>query len=561
MSPRKRVSSLSFVWRFTVVLCTVQIIWPKAHTTPRTGAQITQKSMTTSTTLSGTYSATKGELPSTIATDSVILSDVTKVDPQGSKLKIPNTKSTEKIALTEHSTLARLYTEGSKVNSQTTLLSVKTDENVRFVNSHFPAELSITENPNKVRFTNDANTSESSFSGDPNKEHSVAITSDSFRCSTTENGVDEQPKCNKSDLNPNVSREVTSLRTLNDDILTQVNDSESATVSQSIDYLSRLPNLCPHTNICEKYTQDTTCCRACSCAHDCGDSCCFRNGTKANYRGSKPDCLHVQRELPGKQLSNYRTYKIVRTCQIPEIALFGPLPVMRNNQPSDDSWKYKLSPVFSKITNITYYNSKYAECNDEFGVDIVHWDRIENCGGFIGQTYEDIHNAIHKGNCDTVYNPPAQYRDLIQECYKIDVDACNIAGEWDYYDEQIEQGCEELRFPYIEKYIFDKHRKPTVFANVFCYICNNKRNAAVPEICTEIDQFIDSFTTMLSYTDEDAITPVSEITRFAKSNESKCGDNQILDNMRVNNYIFLSFARKTKQSKPTILSDLNLCSN
>ena len=536
MSPRKRVSSLSFVWRFTVVLCTVQIIWPKAHTTPRTGAQITQKSMTTSTTvtLSGTYSATKDGLPSTIATDSVILTDVTKVDPQGSKLNIPNTKATEKIALTEHSTLARLYTEGSKVNSQTTLPSVKTDENVRFLNSHFPAELSITENPNKVRFTNDANTSEQSFSGDLNNEHSVAITSNSFQCWTTENAVDGQPKCHKSDLNPNVSREVTSLRTPNGDILAQVNDSESATVSQSIGYLSRLTNVCPYTNICEKSTQENTCCRACSCAHDCGDNCCFRNGTKANYVGSRPECLHVQRELPGKQVSNHKTYKIVRTCQIPEFALFGPLPMMQNSKPKDDSWKYKLSPVFSKATNITYYNSKYAECNDESDVDFVHWDRIEYCGGFVGQTYEDIHDTIQNGHCDTVYKPPAQYRDLIQECYKIDVDACNIAGEWDFYDEQIEQGCKELRFPYIEKHIFDKHRKPTVFANVFCYLCNSKRNTAVPEFCTEIGQFLDSFTTMLSYTDEDAITPVSEMTRSLEGNDSTCGDYQILDNTKVN---------------------------
>ena len=540
--------NLSLAWRFIVVICTVQIIWSKADTTPRISSQITHQIITTSPTPPELHSATKDGQPP--ISDSVGHPTTTEVDPYGSHVTTPESKTTERISSPGESSIPQqVYTKWVEANVQTTLYSIEVQKNERQYNESYSTE--------------------SPHTGDPNKANGEASISNDSRCTPTADGitpssialgdtkeVDARSSCNESDLNTDVPIELINFRTPNIDAMPEYGSiigPETTTSKQSDDFLSRLPNICPYTNICEKSTQENTCCRACSCAHDCGDNCCFRNGTKANYVGSRPECLHVQRELPGKQMSNYKTYKIVRTCQIPEFALFGPLPMMQNSKPKDDSWKYKLSPVFSKVTNITYYNSKYAECNDESEVDIVYWDRIEYCGGFVGQTYEDIHGAIQNGHCDTVYKPPAQYRVLIQECYKIDVDACNIAGEWDFYDEQIEQGCKELRFPYIEKHIFDKHRKPTVFANVFCYLCNSKRNTAVPEFCTEIGQFLDSFTTMLSYTDEEAITPVSEMTRSLQGNDSTCGDYQILDNTKVNDYVFYSFV--TKQSKPTILSD------
>ena len=537
MPPRKRASSFSLAWRFIVIMCTVQIIWSKAHTSPRTDVQITLKTMTTSTSISGTNTLTKDDLPSTKATGSVVLRGTTEVDPKGSLLTKPDFKTTEKISVgVVHSTQAGR----TKTNIQTNLHSVNAVTQARFSTDSYSLE-PVTEYPTKALIIDDVNTSERSFTEDPNKANRRAVTS----CLQIQNGVTngavDQPKCNKSDLNPDVSRELINVRTPISDVLTentQVFDSETATAAQSFNYLSRLPNLCPYTKICEKSTEDAACCGACSCEDDCGDNCCFRNGTNAKFTGSRQECLHVQRELPGKQVSNYRTYKIVRRCRIPEISLY--VRFMKPTQ-QDDSWKYKLSPVFSNRTNITYYNMKYAECNDEFDADVVHWDRIEYCANVPGQTYEDLHNAIHEGSCDTLYKPPEQYRDLIQECYKIDVDACNIAGEWDYYDEQIERGCKDLRFPYIHKDVFDMRREPTVFANIFCYLCNNKRDISVPQTCVEGHVFDHIFTSILSYTENDSIKPVSATPRSPARNNSTCSNYQILDINTVNSILYILY--------------------
>ena len=536
MSPRKRASSFSLAWRFIVIFCTVQIIWSKAQTSPKTDVQITPKTMTKSTAISGTNTVTKDDLLSTKATG---LPGTTEVDSEGKKMAIPDFKTAEKTSLGEvHSTQAGR----SKTNIQTNLQSLNAVTKVRFSTDSYSLE-PVTEYPTKAVIN--VNTSERPFTEDPTEAHRGAVTSDSFQCSPTQfggtNDIDIQPKCNNSDLNPDVSRELVSLRTPINDILTentQVFGSETATAAQSFNYLSRLPNLCPYTKICEKATKDTACCGACSCEDDCGDNCCFRNGTTAKFTGSRQECLHVQRELPGKQVSNYRTYKIVRTCRIPEMALY--IRFMKPTQ-QDDSWKYKLSPVFSNRTNITYYNMKYAECNDEFDADVVHWDRIEYCASVPGQTYEDLHNAIHEGSCDTLYKPPEQYRDLIQECYKIDVDACNIAGEWDYYDEQIERGCKDLRFPYIHKDVFDMRREPTVFANIFCYLCNNKRDISVPQTCVEGNVFDHIFTSILSYTENDSIKPVSTTPRSPARNNSTCSNYQILDINTVNSILYILY--------------------
>ena len=515
MTPSKHSSGLSFAWRFFLIFCTMQTLWSHAKTTTQTDSQSKTVIKTTSAVPPlDTRSTAKVALKTNGVVGPEFLPAITEVDAKANEEKLLDIKTNEKVTATGRpSTHGQWYTERTEMNIQSTSQSA-TDVK-------------------KVRFQNEYDSSKRPHTEDPSDSQKGEIDSKGGQCLPTPGGIDDinrQPHCNESDLNTVVSRELTSLSTPSYDITTEntpIIGSDITTISKKIEYLSRLHDLCPLTNICEKMNQTKSCCRACSCGPDCGDNCCFRNRTEAKYSGSVPECLHVQRELPGKQVSNYRTYSIIRTCRFPKISLIRPNFPPRQQ---DDSWKNKLSPVFSNRTNITYYNTEYAKCNDEFDADIVYWNRIEFCASVSGQTYEDIHDSIRNGKCDTIYEPPSEYIDQVEECYEIDVDACNVVGEWDYYDEQIEQGCKNLRVPYIDEPSFNQHMKPTVFANVFCYLCNNKRGIFVRTLCPSFDiSRINSLTTVLSYTDEDVLKTFSPEFNSPERNDSECGVYQILD--------------------------------
>ena len=521
MTPKRHSSGLSVALRLVLMVCIQQILCSQAKTTRQTVPHMTQfitpidafKSHVHQTTEAVTPTETKENIKTRGVVDTATPPSITEVNAKDNHGKLFQT--TEKITSSGNRIIHLLWSrKESETYTPSIFPAVTADEKETVAHTSDSPKRPLTEDPNEL-------------------QKGTTIFNEN-RCIPTSgmDAVNGQNHCRESDNETVVAREMTNVSTPSLDEMTysslETPVSETTAVSEISNYLSMLPYLCPHANLCEKLTKKMSCCRTCSCAQDCGENCCFKNRTEAKHSEIVTECLPVQRELPGKFVSNYRTYNIVRKCRFPVIALFS-MPGQLDN-----SWKTKLSPVFSNRTNMTYYNMDYAKCHAEYQADLVHWNRVEVCPSFSGQTYDKLHESILSRNCDTIYNPPSEYEDVIQECYHIDVNACNVTGDWDYYDQQIEQGCKSLNFPYTVEDVFNYHIKPKLFANAFCYLCNNKHGVKVSAHCTIGNIWNpDSFMTILSYTEENAIKPYTPEFSISGRNESECGVYQIPDTTKV----------------------------
>ena len=248
--------------------------------------------------------------------------------------------------------------------------------------------------------------------------------------------------------------------------------------------------------------------------------------------------MPVQPNLPGKLLSTFKTYRIVNECPPkPSIGTFFP----RAPQPKDTSQEEMedFSPVFSTITNVIYYNSFVAACLKQSDATLIPWVRLAVCSVDGEQSYDQIQTQLLAGECDIIFTPPPGYDLSDHRCYNVDISECNVTGNWNFYDKAVEGACNTLNFPYIQPSLL-KNTPPLIYANVFCYLCNNRRGVEAHTLCKKSAPglWIDDAVTMaiiLSYRDErDTSIDIS----VPPADGSRCAQGQIFDHVKVCIHLF-----------------------
>ena len=322
---------------------------------------------------------------------------------------------------------------------------------------------------------------------------------------------------------------------------------EFTTKAMEGNFISELSELCPFTDICKQLNESAfkmsePCCRPCSCENDCHKTgnCCFKNGTSIQ-RPDLAKCLPVQPSLPGKLLSTFRKYRIVNECPQKPLFIntFFPHQVQPNKERDVSREEMEqFSPVFSAITNVTYHNKYVASCHKQSNATLIPWLHLAVCSVDAEQTYGQIQRQLQHGECDIIFTPPADYDLSDQRCYNVDISECNVTGKWNFYDQSVEAACNTLNFPYIQP--AGKHTPPFIYANVFCYLCNNRQGVKARKLCPKsfTGQWTDDAVTttiILSY-HEYRLTPVD--ISVPTSNGESCDSNQIFDQVKVCTHLF-----------------------
>lgn len=123
-------------------------------------------------------------------------------------------------------------------------------------------------------------------------------------------------------------------------------------------------------------------------------------------------------------------------------------------------------PVYSLHTNKTYVNAKCSKCHGDN--DIIPWRYYISCPG-INIDIDDYtdgsslwYNGMENG-CTLTLTPPVN---TFQRHCEVNVliRTCNITGNWDVYDKEIEDACAYYRKPY------------ELYENIFCFLCNTGKN-------------------------------------------------------------------------------------
>ncbi|XP_061175569.1 uncharacterized protein LOC133184496 [Saccostrea echinata] len=207
----------------------------------------------------------------------------------------------------------------------------------------------------------------------------------------------------------------------------------------------------PNASTHESSSRDSMNCPVCLCTHDCEvkGRCC-------------PDislstCIKPMYFVNEYSYMESNKFMMVSACP------------QQNGNLEDDclmvldrSNFHHLAPVVSRKTNITYVNAKCSKCHGER--DVIAWSSSVTCfdKDFDINIYSDVDGlwaGMKKYDCFLEYFPqqgsyptPCEKQFLIADC--------NVTGEWDVYDEDVESACKN----YWNQY--------GVFQNVFCFFCN-----------------------------------------------------------------------------------------
>ncbi|XP_045173698.2 uncharacterized protein LOC123535201 [Mercenaria mercenaria] len=276
----------------------------------------------------------------------------------------------------------------------------------------------------------------------------------------------------------------------------------------STSVLSRIPDtlqrLCPGINICPEnqtypapeytfFSGYVSCCSECSCSSDCNENgnCCFPHIPKDDGRLKvSHTCLFPVTPQPPKQDRQlYQSYSMISS--IPEKD-HGDSTTVPNTSCGEENVAHwgSLYPVYSAEYKLLYKNMACAAAN---GVtDGMLWDAVLNCDDYfhgikldvsnfvlgLDSNYipdECVVNFVYRGNIEDIKSLKC-YTDVITTCldshFKIPDEA--YASEEDI----IEMCTSGLVSPFKSDF--------KIFANVFCFICNNHYFRKEME-CPDID--------------------------------------------------------------------------
>lgn len=120
--------------------------------------------------------------------------------------------------------------------------------------------------------------------------------------------------------------------------------------------------------------------------------------------------------------------------------------------------------MYSSVTNRTYANTNCSKCHGEnetisltYYIDCPN-EEIE----IIINDYTDapsLWNSMVQNDCTLTLTPPVHTFQRDCEVNPL-IRTCNITGDWDVYDKEIEDSCTYYRKPY------------TFYQNIFCFLCN-----------------------------------------------------------------------------------------
>ena len=128
--------------------------------------------------------------------------------------------------------------------------------------------------------------------------------------------------------------------------------------------------------------------------------------------------------------------------------------------PGADAKFDSLIPLGSPGT--TYRNRFCAMCNNiEDLSSLSSWDLEITCGTILQLPDKNLLQSIKERQCNIIFTPPRDTDVSTCEIVSYSISECNVTGNWEMYDQVLEDGCSSFVDPFNQTY-----------ANVFCYLCN-----------------------------------------------------------------------------------------
>lgn len=224
-----------------------------------------------------------------------------------------------------------------------------------------------------------------------------------------------------------------------------------------------------------------SCCRECS-NKSCGLNCCPDKSRSLLIR----EHLHSARELyqciamqylPSALKAKDNTYSVVSNC------LFDYTDELTRKMCKSTYSEYTFEtplrnflPAFDINTDSIYKNMFCAKCNNVNANNIRFARAIFSCP-FRNITYvRDISTNMRQGNCNILFKPENYLINFwtAKACLKT-FDRCNISGQWEVYDRQLEEMCLSYRGT-----IYQLNLN---FRNIHCYLCNGFSRKTIEMNC------------------------------------------------------------------------------
>ncbi|XP_062594943.1 uncharacterized protein LOC134256302, partial [Saccostrea cucullata] len=252
------------------------------------------------------------------------------------------------------------------------------------------------------------------------------------------------------------------------------------------------------TNASTSESSEKQNCPVCLCTHDCevkGQCCPDKSLSK---------CIQPDYFLNQKYYVESDRFMMVSAC--PQRYGYLEDDCLLDLNPS--SFQH-LAPVISLKTNITYANAKCAKCHGES--EFIEWPSSVICfqKDFDVNIYSDVDGlweGMNEYDCVLEYFPPpgsslalCKIRSLVSEC--------NVTGEWDVFDEDLETACKN----YWNQY--------GVFQNVFCFLCNTGVDQR-KLYRTQYNIYKGNMTIQQDFFDE-GVTIIEEWNKFNKQYKAK----------------------------------------
>ena len=313
---------------------------------------------------------------------------------------------------------------------------------------------------------------------------------------------------------------------------------ESFDVVNTVKLLS--DSLCPYADYCSSNATNeiipgladrvVPCCGECSCSKDCWKrgNCCPDKG-RVSMKEPIETCETTLRSA-GNTIFNEKhkpRYFVIKDCpdtlDATAIKCRGEL----KSSLDDIIW------VTDKHTN-TIFNNKYcAICH---GVeDYSPWDIETNCLEVIDGQHSlssVVTQIIDK--CSLTVVPPKNENHINNICLMPEISQCNMTGEWEIYNQSLEQACNSFKQIYVHE-SKDRSRK-VVYGNVFCFLCNSPNERVANRLCSSqsnkqltVIQFV--HTGILNFRDIETATTARAYG--GQGHDPVCGSDEISDPFQV----------------------------
>ena len=255
---------------------------------------------------------------------------------------------------------------------------------------------------------------------------------------------------------------------------------------------------CPYSDLCHSQARLTTngsertsCCAHCSCDNDCGrfDNCCIDQDRSNSYSSRVIPCKStLTKDLINnngfQSESEPRYYKLEDTCPPNEnnMTLIQKCQGYSKEHLEDFVW------VSDKQTGMIYQNGHCAQCH---GVnEYITWSIRTSCGNILSQG-RSVDSTLLSNLCDIVNEVPSQ-EETRAETYSCTIyihSECNITGNWEEYDTNMDTACKRYNWTYF--HIDQIINSAQAYKNVFCFLCNMPKNVDVPDDhCPDLSRYL-----------------------------------------------------------------------